>query len=92
MKNHRHPKPTLNLEEIKALKELQNYLNLVISKADKGNATAVMDKTDYDKWLLAMLEDNTSYQQLQKDPTPNAEKKLNEFIFQLVADNKITKI
>ena len=86
------PKPTLNSEETKALKELRNDQNLVISKADKGNTTVVMDKTDYDMRLLTMLEDNTTYQQLQKDPTPNTEKTVNEFVFQLVADNKITKI
>ena len=51
-----------------------------------------MDKTDYDKRLLTMLEDNTTYQQLQKDPTPNIEKTVNKFVSQLVADNKITKI
>ena len=64
----------------------------MISKADKGNTTVVMDKTDYDKRLLTMLEDNTTYQKLQKDPTPNTEKTVNKFVSQLVADNKITKI
>ena len=39
-----------------------------------------------------MLEDNTTYQQLQKDPTPNTEKTVIEFISQLVADINITKI
>ena len=92
IKNHRPPKPTLNSEETKALKELRNNQNLVISKAGKGNTTVVLDKTDYDEWLLNMLEDNTTYQQLQKDPTPNTEKTVNEFVSQLVADNKITKI
>ena len=71
IKNHRPPKPTLNPKETRALKELRNDQNLVISKADKSNTTVVMDKTDYDKRLLNMLEDNTTYQQLQKDPTPN---------------------
>ena len=51
-----------------------------------------MDKTDYEKRLLTMLEDNTTYQQLQKDPTLNTEKTVNEFVPQLVAENKITKI
>ena len=39
-----------------------------------------------------MLEDNTTYEQLQNIPTPNTEKTVNEFVSQLVADNKITKI
>ena len=74
IKNHRPPKSTLSSVETKALKELHNDQNLVISKADKGNTTVVMDKTDYEKRLLTMLKDNTTYQQLQKDPTPNTEK------------------
>ena len=92
IKNHGPPKPVLSSEETKALKELRNDQNLVISKAHKDNTTVVMDKTDYDKRLLTMLEDNTTYQQLQKDPTPNTEKTVNTFVSQLVADNKITKI
>ena len=92
IKNHRPPKPTLNSEESKVLKEICNDQNWVISKADKGNTTVVMDKIDYDKRLLTMLEDNITYQQLQKDPIPNTEKTDNEFVSQLVADNKITKI
>ena len=91
-KNHRPSKSTLSSEETKALKELRNDQNLVISKAEKGNTTVVMDKTDYDKRLLTMLEDNTTYQRLQNDPTPNTEKTVNKFVSQLVADNKITKI
>ena len=75
IKNHRPPKPTLSSKETKALKELRNDKNLVISKADKGNTTVVMDEPDYDKRLLTMLEDNTTYQQLQKDPTPHTENK-----------------
>ena len=39
-----------------------------------------------------MLEDNITYQQLQKDLIPNTEKIVDEFVSQLVADNKITKI
>ena len=74
IKNHKPPEPTLSSAEIKALKELRNDQNLVISKTDKGNTTVVMDKIDYGKRLLTMLENNTTYQQLQKDPTPNHRK------------------
>ena len=70
LKTTRPPKSTLSSEETKALKEPRNDQNLVISKADKGNTTIVMDKTDYDKQLLTMLEDSTTYQQLQKRPHP----------------------
>ena len=58
--NHRLPKSTLSSKETKALKESRNDQYLVISKAGKGNTTAVMDKTVYDKRLVTMSKDNTT--------------------------------
>ena len=92
IKNHRPPKLTLSSEETKAFKELRNDQNLVISKVDKRNTIAVMDKTDYDKRLLTMLEDNTTFQTTTERSHPYTEKTVNEFVSQLVAGNKITKI
>ena len=53
VKNHRPPKPTLSRRNQSRKKELCNDQSLVISKANKGNTTVVMDKTNYDKWLAA---------------------------------------
>ena len=42
--SHRPLKPTLSSMEIKALKELRNDQNLVISKADKGGHNSCFEQ------------------------------------------------
>ena len=48
----------------------------VILPADKGNATVVMNKEDYDTKIRGMLETST-YRQLQRDPTATQENRLS---------------
>ena len=49
LSNWRPPTPNLTEEEFKALKQLQQDKTIIILKSDKGNATVVMDKNDYEK-------------------------------------------
>ena len=46
-----------------------------IIQADKGNATVVLDSTDYDKKVKELLGDKTSYCILKADPTRTTERK-----------------
>ena len=41
--------------------------------ADKGRATVVMDRVDYDKKLQEVLDDQKTYRKLKKDPAPALE-------------------
>ena len=50
-----------------------------ILSADKGRATVVMGKCDYDKKMTEMLR----YKPLERDLTPVLERKLNSFLLQL---------
>ena len=43
-------------QEIRAVKRLRNEKSIVILPADKGNATVVMDRTDYDDKVNSMLQ------------------------------------
>ena len=45
--------------------------------ADKGRATVVMDRTDYDEEMQKMLSEESTYQPSEKDPTPPLERKMN---------------
>ena len=47
--------PNLSPDETKALKELQSDNNIIILKSDKGNATVVMDRRDYESKLSTTL-------------------------------------
>lgn len=44
--------------------------SIVITPADKGNATVVMDRNDYDRKIRTLLADADVYKRLPKDATP----------------------
>ena len=52
----------------KTIRTLREDTDIVILPADKGNATVVMDRTEYVSKMSLMLEDKT-YAKLKKDPT-----------------------
>ena len=57
-------------EQRKALKELRSREDEVILPADKGNATVVIKKSDYDRRMRGMLGDATTYRKLPRIPLP----------------------
>ena len=48
--------------ELKALKELASDEDILVLPTDKGRATIVMDRTDYDKKIYKMLSEESTYQ------------------------------
>ncbi|CAB4043065.1 Hypothetical predicted protein, partial [Paramuricea clavata] len=69
--------PASNLTKNKkdALKNLRADKSIHILKADKGNATVILDRLEYDNRILALLNTST-YKQLKRDPTANIERKI----------------
>ena len=57
-------------EEEEALKELKNNEKIVILKADKGNATVVMNTEDYEEKVNSLLSDECTYEKLPTRPNP----------------------
>ena len=55
----------------------------MILPADKGRATVVMDGLNYEERVLTMLNDETMYMKLKKDPTPGLERKINATLLRL---------
>ena len=59
---------------------LHNVLNnlkrgdVFILPADKGRATVVLERTEYDAKMLEMLSDVNTYRKLDRDPTPAMER------------------
>ena len=80
----RTPRPNKNLSPIqtKAIKSLKKRDNIVILRVDKGNATVVMEKEEYHKKCLALLQPPT-YMPLLKYPTTKVEKRITETLKQL---------
>ncbi|XP_053686394.1 uncharacterized protein LOC128735938 [Sabethes cyaneus] len=58
---------------------LKEHPELLISKADKGTQTVILSAQEYREKMSEMLEDQTTYQKLQTDPTNKIQKKVNAF-------------
>ena len=58
-----------------AVHALRDDPNIVIVPADKGKATVVMDRQDYDTKMKAVLQDG-KYQTLRRDPTVKVENRI----------------
>lgn len=75
--------------ELRALKNLKNDHERVITKADKGNCFVVMDRTDYDSKMETLLSDPDTYQPVHKSPFAKIERELNSRLLDLKRQNKI---
>ena len=85
------PKHNLNTCMQKALKSLQKKKKDVkILPADKGNATVILSKQQYDDKILEHLS-LSAYKKLDKDPTDSIKRKLDTILKKLLKENKISK-
>ena len=70
------PRSNLTKEQRTVLKELRGIKDEVILPADKGNATVMMGRCDYDEKMEEMLGAGT-YGKLRGDPTATQENRLS---------------
>ena len=71
-------KSNLTKQQQKALKELQGNEQIIIKKADKGGAICIMDKSFYVEKITEMLNDDSTYKQLETDEFNSIIKNLNK--------------
>ena len=90
LQNARKPRPNLGKEQREALKKLREDDSIVILPADKGNATVVLNKEDYEKKVENIL-DGRDYEVVKTNPTPKLEKKLNDMLRELWVAGEINK-
>jgi len=74
LKNSSRPRDNLKRTERAALKTINDNVNLTILPADKGNATVVLNTSDYKLKISSLLQD-PAYRKLTKDPTDSIERK-----------------
>ena len=91
LNNKRKLKKNLTNNEKKALIDLSKNNEISIFKADRGNCTVILDRTEYYEKLLLLLKDETTYKAIKQDQTKSIEKRLNAFIFDLLKRDRITK-
>lgn len=73
------PKSNITGKEQKALKNLRANKDIVILKADKGNATAILNTKDYESKINDLL-DPAIYKKIPRDPTAKILRKVNNLI------------
>eukprot|EP00057_Strongylocentrotus_purpuratus_P028011 XP_011682485.1 PREDICTED: uncharacterized protein LOC105446847 [Strongylocentrotus purpuratus] len=84
------PQPNISKPERAAIKDLRSNQSIHILQADKGNATVLLNKGDYNNKIGALLETPT-YKKLKKDPTLVTERKLNQRLLSLQRTEVISK-
>jgi hypothetical protein len=67
----------LSLTENRALKSLKQDNSIVIVPADKGRATVVMDKEEYNDKIRSHLSDLETYVEVENNPTNTLQNKVN---------------
>lgn len=72
-------------------KFLKDHPELVVTSADKGNITIVMEKEEYNKKLLDSFNNHDKYRELAHDPTLKLEEENNKLVKQLYKDKLIDK-
>jgi hypothetical protein len=89
--NHaRVPKSNLSFEETKALKSLRDRNDIVILPADKGKATVVLDKEEYQQKLCTILDEGP-YRSIQRDPGTGLRRNLHRVLAGAVQDGRLTR-
>ena len=85
----KRPKDNLDKHLHRAVRDLRKNDDITILPADKGNATVIMDCTEYEKKMLDLLADPT-YRRLKRDPTTKVEKRITEGLKALESTGYIT--
>ena len=71
------PKSNTSKEERDAMNDLQKNEKIIILPADKGTATVILDKQDYEDKAMEILA-KPPFKRLNKDPTKRNENRVND--------------
>lgn len=91
LRNARPPPSNISKEEAIALKNIKNNKNIIILKADKGNATVIVNRTDYEHKMEEHLVNSGCYRVLNKDPSSKILRQLSDKIKNSSLDPSIKK-
>ncbi|KAL0842481.1 hypothetical protein ABMA28_014575 [Loxostege sticticalis] len=80
LRHSKVPKSNLSREHYLALKNLRSRPELTILRADKGNATVVMDTSDYKLKMAQLLSDENTYKRVKCDQTNKILKKTSDLV------------
>ncbi|KAI5632981.1 hypothetical protein NE865_14318 [Phthorimaea operculella] len=76
------PQRNITAEELRAIKDLRADTDILVLKADKGNATVVLDVDEYDRKVKSLLEDSSTYKLVSYNPNPRVKRKTSALILE----------
>ena len=72
------------VQPVKEIKEARNFVknnpDIVFTRADKGNTTVALTRTDYNEKVKNLLQDENTYQVRPKDTTTKIQNKVNSLV------------
>jgi capsular polysaccharide biosynthesis protein len=82
--------PSMNIKDIRILKNLKKDGSITITEADKSNTLVVMNTEDYESKLKSLLNDEKTYKKLSYNPTDSFTNKFKNKLKCLKDEGKIT--
>ena len=87
----RPQKSNTSKEEREALRTLQTNDQIIILPADKGNATVILDKDEYERKARDLLS-HPPFRKVDKDPTKRNEYRVNDTLKRLLTRRAIDRV
>ena len=87
-------KKNISRKEKKAMNDIKGDNDIVIIKADQGNAVVVMDRKDYEKQTKEILDDQNIYEVItdkSRNPTSKTELELQRILLKLRKSENLTE-
>ncbi len=75
-----NPQNNLSCNELQALKELRADQSIIIKPADKGGATVILNRADYEAEAYRQLNNNQDYCRIPVDPTTRYVSEINKVL------------
>lgn len=80
------------MKHVKAAKRFaRDHPNIIVGRADKGNATVLVSRDEYFTAMSAMFGDEAVYKKIPRDPTSRVEGQCKNIIKALVEEGAISK-
>lgn len=96
-KNRSSHKEILTLKEKKLKRDIiitkrfvKQHPDLIISNADKGNVTVVMNRSEYDEKMFGLLNDTSTYTKIPNIPLSSIQKQLNAMVTSWEKEGRIS--
>ena len=70
----------LSKDEFLAFQRLKKRDDIVFCKLDKGNGVVILNKSDYNQKIQALINDISKFKQLKEDPTEKRELCLQKYL------------